>query len=196
MSTALESRNSPAVIASWSDLGPSAVHEISGALTTLLADVFALCLKTQNFHWRMSGQHFRDHHLLLDEQADQIFAMTDSIADKSLPGEEKGPGPSAVDHNVMAVGGAIYRDQCPACHGIEDKGAPSLRLPRGVRDGSLERSDDGDPHGAPWRPQRWNEGRADGAGLAVLRLAARRSTCSITSEIAGAAPLHLSTPGM
>ncbi|KGT80343.1 DNA-binding protein [Bradyrhizobium japonicum] len=82
MSTALERRNSPAVIASWSDLGPSAVHEISGALSTLLADVFALYLKTKNYHWQMSGQHFRDYHLLLDEQADQIFAMTDSIAER------------------------------------------------------------------------------------------------------------------
>jgi len=82
MSTAIERRNSPAVIASWSDLGPGAVHEISGAMTTLLADVFALYVKTKNFHWHMSGRHFRDYHLLLDEQADQIFAMTDAVAER------------------------------------------------------------------------------------------------------------------
>ena len=52
-------------------------------LTTLLADVFALYLKTKNFHWHMSGPHFRDYHLLLDEQADQIFAMTDPIAERA-----------------------------------------------------------------------------------------------------------------
>ncbi|MBR0816618.1 Dps family protein [Bradyrhizobium liaoningense] len=82
MSTALERRNSAAVVASWSDLGPGAVHEISAALTILLADVFTLYLKTKNFHWHMSGRHFRDYHLLLDEQANQVFAMTDAIAER------------------------------------------------------------------------------------------------------------------
>jgi starvation-inducible DNA-binding protein len=57
-------------------------HDISGALTTLLADIFALYLKTKNFHWHMSGQHFRDYHLLLDEQGEQIFAATDAIAER------------------------------------------------------------------------------------------------------------------
>jgi starvation-inducible DNA-binding protein len=56
--------------------------EISGALNTLLADMFALYLKTKNFHWHVSGPHFRDYHLLLDEQADQIFATTDDIAER------------------------------------------------------------------------------------------------------------------
>jgi starvation-inducible DNA-binding protein len=64
------------------DLTPAAAKDISGALTVLLADVFALYLKTKNFHWHMSGRHFRDYHLLLDEQADQILATTDPIAER------------------------------------------------------------------------------------------------------------------
>src|SRR6266849_706005 len=59
------------------NLSTNAVRDISGALNAVLADVFALYLKTKNFHWHMSGPHFRDYHLLLDEQADQLFAMTD-----------------------------------------------------------------------------------------------------------------------
>jgi starvation-inducible DNA-binding protein len=65
------------------DLGPNATKDISAALTALLADCFALYMKTKNFHWHMSGPHFRDYHLLLDEQADQIFAMTDAIAERA-----------------------------------------------------------------------------------------------------------------
>ncbi len=65
-----------------SDFTPKAVAEISGALTLLLADMFALYLKTKNFHWHMSGPHFRDSHLLLDEQSEQIFATTDVIAER------------------------------------------------------------------------------------------------------------------
>jgi starvation-inducible DNA-binding protein len=64
------------------DLAPDAVRDISGALNILLADMFALYLKTKNFHWHMSGPHFRDYHLLLDEQGDQIFATTDAIAER------------------------------------------------------------------------------------------------------------------
>src|SRR6266436_5708227 len=64
------------------DLKSNAVKDISGALNALLADIFALYLKTKNFHWHMSGPHFRDYHLLLDEQADQLFAMTDPIAER------------------------------------------------------------------------------------------------------------------
>src|SRR5213080_3990736 len=64
------------------DLQPNAVKDISGALNILLADMFALYLKTKNFHWHVSGPHFRDYHLLLDEQADQIFATTDAIAER------------------------------------------------------------------------------------------------------------------
>src|SRR3954452_1333750 len=64
------------------DLTPDAIREISGALNILLADVFGLYVKTKNFHWHVSGRHFRDYHLLLDEQADQIFAMSDPIAER------------------------------------------------------------------------------------------------------------------
>src|SRR5215468_2170001 len=64
------------------DLKPNAVQEVSGALNVLLADMLALYLKTKNFHWHVSGPHFRDYHLLLDEQADQIFATTDAIAER------------------------------------------------------------------------------------------------------------------
>ena len=64
------------------DLGTSATKDIAGAMNTILADVFALYLKTKNFHWHMSGPHFRDYHLLLDEHGDQIFAMADPIAER------------------------------------------------------------------------------------------------------------------
>jgi starvation-inducible DNA-binding protein len=65
------------------DLIGDAVVEISDALRKMLADVFALYVKTKNFHWHMSGKHFRDYHLLLDEQASQIFEMTDDIAERA-----------------------------------------------------------------------------------------------------------------
>jgi starvation-inducible DNA-binding protein len=64
------------------DLTADAVRDISGALNILLADMFALYLKTKNFHWHVSGPHFRDYHLLLDEQGEQIFAATDAIAER------------------------------------------------------------------------------------------------------------------
>ena len=64
------------------DLTSNATRDISGALTVLLADMFALYVKTKNFHWHMSGPHFRDYHLLLDEQGEQIFATTDAIAER------------------------------------------------------------------------------------------------------------------
>ena len=64
------------------DLTAAATKDIAGAMNAILADVFALYLKTKNFHWHMSGPHFRDYHLLLDEQADQLFAMTDPIAER------------------------------------------------------------------------------------------------------------------
>jgi starvation-inducible DNA-binding protein len=72
--------------AAWgvaSDLGRDAVAAISNNLRQLLADVFALYMKTKNFHWHMTGRHFRDYHLLLDEQAEQLFAMTDDIAERA-----------------------------------------------------------------------------------------------------------------
>jgi starvation-inducible DNA-binding protein len=65
------------------DLSADAVEEISSNLRRLLADVFALYVKTKNFHWHISGRHFRDYHLLLDEQATQIFAITDTIAERA-----------------------------------------------------------------------------------------------------------------
>ena len=65
------------------DLAGDAVVEISGALRQLLADAFALYMKTKNFHWHMSGRHFRDYHLLLDEHAEQVFDMTDDIAERA-----------------------------------------------------------------------------------------------------------------
>ncbi len=64
------------------DLSSTATKDISAAMNGLLADVFALYVKTKNFHWHLSGPHFRDYHLLFDEQADQIFAMTDPIAER------------------------------------------------------------------------------------------------------------------
>src|SRR5471030_1147808 len=64
------------------DLGAAASKSIEGGMNGILADVFALYMKTKNFHWHMSGPHFRDYHLLLDEQADQIYAMTDPIAER------------------------------------------------------------------------------------------------------------------
>jgi starvation-inducible DNA-binding protein len=71
-----------AKLATPSDLGASATRDVAAAMNLLLADVFALFLKTKNFHWHMSGPHFRDYHLLLDEQATEIFAMTDPIAER------------------------------------------------------------------------------------------------------------------
>jgi starvation-inducible DNA-binding protein len=65
-----------------SDLGMEAKRDVTGALNTLLADLFALYIKTKNFHWHVSGPHFRDYHLLLDEQADQIYAITDPVAER------------------------------------------------------------------------------------------------------------------
>jgi starvation-inducible DNA-binding protein len=71
-----------APLATRTDLSREAVKDISGSMNAILADVFALYVKTKNFHWHMSGPHFRDYHLLLDEQADQLFAMTDPIAER------------------------------------------------------------------------------------------------------------------
>jgi starvation-inducible DNA-binding protein len=73
-------RNAP--LQTPTDLGANARRDIAGALNVLLADTFALYLKTKNFHWHVSGPHFRDYHLLFDEQADQIFATTDEIAER------------------------------------------------------------------------------------------------------------------
>jgi len=75
-------RRQEAPLATPTDLKPAATKDVAGAMNAILADVFALYLKTKNFHWHMSGPHFRDYHLLLDEQGDQIFAMTDPIAER------------------------------------------------------------------------------------------------------------------
>src|SRR6202163_2124263 len=71
-----------APLATPTDLKPAATKDIAGAMNAVLADVYALYLKTKNLHWHMSGPHFRDYHLLLDEQADQLYAMTDPIAER------------------------------------------------------------------------------------------------------------------
>ncbi len=78
--TAAEIRHS--ALRTPTSLSENAVKDISAAMTTLLADVFALYFKTKNFHWHMSGPHFRDYHLLLDEQSAQILAMTDDMAER------------------------------------------------------------------------------------------------------------------
>src|ERR1700676_1950325 len=75
-----ERRKAPLVTPT--DLGTKASADIAGGMNAVLADVFALYLKTKNFHWHMSGPHFRDYHLLLDEQAEQIFATTDALAER------------------------------------------------------------------------------------------------------------------
>ena len=71
-----------AALATPTDLGANATKDLTGGLNILLADVYALYIKTKNFHWHMSGPHFRDYHLLLDEQGDQIFATTDVLAER------------------------------------------------------------------------------------------------------------------
>src|ERR1700759_298203 len=80
--TAVQERKT-AKLKTPSELGSNAIKDISAALRALLADTFALYLKTKNFHWHMTGPHFRDYHLLLDEQSEQIFAMTDDIAERA-----------------------------------------------------------------------------------------------------------------
>jgi starvation-inducible DNA-binding protein len=80
--TPSNSRPNPA-LSTPTDLSAAGVSAIAGELRSLLADVFVLYVKTKNFHWHMSGASFRDYHLLLDEQADQIFAMTDDIAERA-----------------------------------------------------------------------------------------------------------------
>ncbi len=75
-------RRRDAPLETRTDLKPAATRDVSAALNLILADVFALYVKTKNFHWHMSGPHFRDYHLLLDEHADQLFAMTDPVAER------------------------------------------------------------------------------------------------------------------
>jgi starvation-inducible DNA-binding protein len=82
MNTKVSAARRKAPLATPTGLQPEATRDISGALNALLADFFALYLKTKNFHWHVSGPHFRDYHLLLDEQADQLYATTDPIAER------------------------------------------------------------------------------------------------------------------
>src|SRR3954452_25516761 len=82
VSKAAKSANVSPDLDTPTDLPQEAVDKISGALNTLLADAFALYLKTKNFHWHVSGRHFRDYHLMLDEHSDAIFATTDQLAER------------------------------------------------------------------------------------------------------------------
>ena len=82
MTTAERQTDTPAQLATPSDLSHSQTHPIAQAINPLVADAFALYVKTKNFHWHMSGPHFRDYHLLLDEQAEQIFATIDPLAER------------------------------------------------------------------------------------------------------------------
>ena len=82
MPTQTAHSNKAAKTSNRDDFAPAQVKELSDALNALLADVFALYIKTKNFHWHMSGPHFRDYHLLLDDQADQIFKISDDIAER------------------------------------------------------------------------------------------------------------------
>src|SRR5271169_3447606 len=83
MGKAMAHHNGQEILDTPTDLEREGVEEISSELRKLLADVFALYVKTKNFHWHMTGRHFRDYHLLLDEHADQLFAMTDDIAERA-----------------------------------------------------------------------------------------------------------------
>ena len=82
MTTATKTSAVPKQLATPSDLEPGAADRIAAAINPLVADAFALYLKTKNFHWHMSGSHYREYHLLLDEHGDQIFAMTDVLAER------------------------------------------------------------------------------------------------------------------
>src|ERR1700743_2266200 len=82
MNTHHQNIETRAALATPTDLGSNAINDLPQALNTLLADMFALYLKTKNFHWHVTGPHFRDYHLLLDEQAAEIFAITDDIAER------------------------------------------------------------------------------------------------------------------
>lgn len=83
MDRKLAEKHRKAPLATQTTLAPNATTDIAGALTALLADIFTLYLKTKNFHWHMSGPHFHDYHLMLDEQSEQIFAITDDIAERA-----------------------------------------------------------------------------------------------------------------
>ena len=111
------------------DLGDNARRDIAGALNALLADVFALYLKTKNFHWHVSGPHFRDYHLMFDEQADQIFAITDDIAERV----RKVGGITIHSIGEIAQASAHSRQRRRLCRSARYAGRASVRQSGGHR---------------------------------------------------------------
>src|SRR6201994_2581812 len=103
-------------LATPTTLSQTAVDQISEALKLLLSDVFALYLKTKNFHWHMTGPHFRDYHLMLDDQSDQIFAMTDAIAERARK----------IGGTTLRSIGQISRFQRVVDNNDESVGAPDM----------------------------------------------------------------------
>ncbi|MCC6947090.1 MAG: DNA starvation/stationary phase protection protein [Bradyrhizobiaceae bacterium] len=99
-------------LATPTNLGENAVRDLTGAINALLADTFALYIKTKNFHWHVSGPHFRDYHLLLDEHAEQIFAMTDVLAERvrKLGGNTLRSIGDIARHQRLADNDAAYVD--------------------------------------------------------------------------------------
>src|SRR6059036_1013921 len=117
MSTAEVKSRRAAGLKTPTNLGTDATRDISGALNLLLADLFALYLKTKNFHWHVSGPHFRDYHLLLDEQAEDIFKTTDELAER-----------------VRKIGGVTCSVSCwPRTKGSSRPCARPTRSPRTMR---------------------------------------------------------------
>ena len=140
------------------DLKAEATRDISAALNAILADVFALYLKTKNFHWHMSGPHFRDYHLLFDEQGDQLFAMTDPIAERirKLGGPRSGPSatsPACSAYQTMMHCTSSRKTCSPSCarrarHSLRVSARPTasakntrtLRLPASSKFGLMRPS--------------------------------------------------------
>ena len=137
-----------------SDLTPNAVRDLSAALNILLADMFALYLKTKNFHWHMSGSHFRNYHLLLDEQGDQIFATADAIAERvrkiggttrrTLKGSARRSRPSTTSMSSMTKSAvsslATGLTCCPSCRRKETEGGGNRAVVHCSRAGSARLS--------------------------------------------------------
>ena len=168
----------PTALATATDLKPNAVRDLAGALNILLADMFGLYLKTKNFHWHMSGPHFRDYHLLLDEHAQQIFATTDDIAERVQKNRRYNaaihgpcqPPPARVDNDAEYV---TPMDMLAELRDDNERRAASLRETHGLCDersdipsASLMRTGSTRPSGAPGfctRP-RADSGRAAAVG--------------------------------
>ena len=128
-----------APLATRSDLSSSGRTDIAAAMNAILADVFALYLKTKNFHWHMSGPHFRDYHLLLDEHGDQIFAMTDPIAERvrKLGGMTISPSATSRGCNACSITMPITSSRwiCwPSCARTTDRWSSALREAHDVCD--------------------------------------------------------------